>query len=98
LPPKINLTDFNKAIKRIAQCCEIEQLIESKLFDSKKKRKEKGIYKKAALLLTTQLTNIYLVFTFSYTSLPLPVLLFWAHRVNMLQPGWVHSAWAHRQM
>lgn len=50
LPPKINLTDFNKAIKRIAQVCEIDQLIEGKLFDSKKKRKVKGIYKKYELL------------------------------------------------
>lgn len=50
LPPKMSLSDFNVAIKKIAQVCEIDQLIKSKLWDSKKKRKVLGIYKKYELL------------------------------------------------
>lgn len=50
LPPKMSLSDFNVAIKKIAQVCEIDQLIKGKLWDSKKKRKVLGIYKKYELL------------------------------------------------
>jgi len=50
LPPKMSLSDFNIAIKKIAQVCEIDQLIKGKLWDSKKKRKVLGVYKKYELL------------------------------------------------
>lgn len=50
LPPKMNLTDFNIAIKKICQVCEFDELIEGKLFDKKKKRKVKGFYKKYELI------------------------------------------------
>jgi integrase len=50
LPPKMSLSDFNVAIKKIAQVCEIDQLIKGKMWDSKKKRKVLGIYKKYELL------------------------------------------------
>jgi len=50
LPPKMNLTDFNIAIKKICQVCEFDELVEGKLFDKKKKRKVKGWYKKYQLI------------------------------------------------
>lgn len=50
LPPKMNLTDFNIAIKKICQVCEFDELVEGKLFDKKKKRKVKGWYKKYSLI------------------------------------------------
>ena len=50
LPPKMNLSDFNKCIKRIAQVCEIDQVIEGKKWDSVKKRRVKGFYKKYSIL------------------------------------------------
>ena len=50
LPPKMSLSDFNIAIKKIAQVCEIDYEIEGKLWDSKKRRKIRGFYKKYELL------------------------------------------------
>jgi len=50
LPPKMSLTDFNIAIKKIAQVCEIDYKIEGKLWNSKKRRKIRGFYKKYELL------------------------------------------------
>lgn len=50
LPPKMSLSDFNVAIKKIAQVCEIDQLIKGKLWDATKRRKVLGIYKKYELL------------------------------------------------
>lgn len=50
LPPKMNLTDFNIAIKKICQVCEFDELVEGKLFDKEKKRKVKGWYKKYQLI------------------------------------------------
>jgi len=50
LPPKMNLTDFNIAIKKICQVCEFDELVEGKLFDKKKKRKVKGFFKKYSLI------------------------------------------------
>lgn len=50
LPPKMSLSDFNVAIKKIAQVCEIDQLIKGKLWDSEKRRKVLGVYKKYELL------------------------------------------------
>jgi len=50
LPPKISLYDFNIAIKKIAQVCDIDQPTRGKLWDSEKKRKVIGVYKKYQLL------------------------------------------------
>jgi len=50
LPPKMSLTEFNIAIKKIAQICEIDYKIEGKLWDNKKRRKIRGFYKKYELL------------------------------------------------
>jgi len=50
LPPKMSLTEFNIAIKKIAQICEIDYKIEGKLCDNKKRRKIRGFYKKYELL------------------------------------------------
>jgi len=50
LPPKMTLTEFNIAIKKIAQVCEIDEVIEGKLWDAKKKRRVRGFYKKYLLL------------------------------------------------
>lgn len=50
LPPKMTLTDFNKHIKTICMLCDIDAPMEGKLFDSKKKRKISGTFKKFQLI------------------------------------------------
>lgn len=50
LPPKMQTWEFNKAIKTICMVCEIDEVVEGKVFDSKKKRKVRSFYKKYQLI------------------------------------------------
>ncbi len=50
LPPKMHSWEFNKAIKTICMVCEIDEVVEGKVFDSKKKRKIRSFYKKYELI------------------------------------------------
>jgi len=50
LPPKMTTNAFNKAIKTICMVCDIDEVVEGKLFDAKKKRKVRGFYKKYQLI------------------------------------------------
>lgn len=50
LPPKMHAWEFNKAIKTICMICEIDDVVEGKVFDSKKKRKVRSFYKKYQLI------------------------------------------------
>ncbi len=50
LPPKQTNADFNKHIKTLCQLCDIDNVMQGKVFDSKKKRKVLGNYPKYKMI------------------------------------------------
>lgn len=52
LPPKMNEYEFGKAIKTIGMLCEFDEVVFGKKWNPKKKRKEKGYFKRYELFTT----------------------------------------------
>jgi len=52
LPPKMNEYEFGKAIKTIGMLCEFDEVVFGKKWNQKKKRKEKGYFKRYELFTT----------------------------------------------
>lgn len=72
LPPKMNLTKFNLAIKTICQICDIDEQVFGSLYDKEKKRKVKGYFKKFQLISSHSARKSFC--TINYGKIPNEVL------------------------
>lgn len=72
LPPKMNLTKFNLAIKTICQICDIDEQVFGSLYNKEKNRKVKGYYKKFQLISSHSARKSFC--TINYGKIPNEVL------------------------